>query len=769
MAIRKSRRRTLAELGGDPAADDALLRELVSARGALEAVLREPAPPRARVRHVARAYHRWRRRSASGELGRDETEILGSLGFWLFTLRLLYAVRHIDREQGADEWDVRRRRLDRLLQQPAVKDVFARLYQFPRRELDLASISLHRLGTTSFILRCRSLSRDAAGFSALKCLLYPYTEIDAISVATERYAGDYRADGCCMARVYRSTARWIWMELIEGESLAYVLRRARSACGVRQQANLDHLRRYGIPLLRALHEVPYQHLDLSPSNVLIRRQTTVEESVTADVVLIDFGQNYLLTEEVGRGRLSADVVRYVSPELIESRGERTPTGYEDVYSVGQILLELAGYADADGGYIPNALYMDAPFLGRLVEDLLDRDPGKRLLLTRARLGASIEPASRRELFRGLERDLAQALDAHAAMAEVTPTLAERLSPFGARPPWAGVLTAAVSWLGSLPMMVSAVRRPVELWRVSQQSSSLTGEFGYLFRLALLCSAGWAITYLVTGLAVAIDTSRLSLLPAPEELLRPQFPFVDWTALPRHYAPLRGGLPAGWELLPARLVIFTFGITAVRYYLEIFSMLSPRRLRSTPGARTVEVLTRSSIFWFPPLAIAGDVWLAGHWLLAGFFAALAIAGNNHANWRLAHRLVAQGEREFSTVRNSELSQTIAAYSEWWKLMAYYGVGMGVLGILAEVGLARDLVIYAFVVSALNLVKLYRSNCGKLAPALRASLSRAFVTGERLEALALREAEKRLPDARVDHTGAEFAIADEKEGGAVTVRA
>ncbi len=766
MATRRSGRRTLADLAGDPAADDALLRDLGRARGALEAVLRDPAPPWNRIRHVARAYHRWRRRSESGELRSDESEILGNLGFWLFTLRLLHAVRHADREQRPAEWEIRRRRLDRLLQQPAVREAFARLYQFPRRQLDLASVSLHRLGTTSFILRCRSLSRDATGLSALKCLLYPYSEIDAIREATEGYAGTYGGDGAHVVQVYRSTSKWIWMEFIDGEPLADVLRRSEG--GARRPPNLEHLRRYGVPLLRALHEVPYQHLDLSPSNVLVRRQTNAEEMTTADVVLIDFGQNYLLTHEVGSRRLSANMVRYVSPELIESRGQHRPTGYEDVYSVGQILLEMAGYTEADGGYIPNALYMDAPFLGRLVEDLLDRDPGKRLLLTRADLGSGIEEASRRELFRGLELQLVHALEAHAAMARVAPTLAHRPAPSGRRSSWGGAWATAVSWLGSLPMMVSAVRRPVELWRVSRQSSSLTGEFDYLFKMALLCSVGWAITYAVTGLGVAIDTSQLSLFPAPQELLQPQFPFVDWTAPLRHYAPLLRGIPPGWERLPGRLVIFTFGITAARYYQEIFSMLSPRRLGSTPGSPIVEIVTRASIFWFPPLAVAGNVWLVDHWLLAGFVAAPAIALNNYVNWRLARRLVALGEQAFSTVRSSELSQSIAAYSEWWKLMAWYGVCMGVLGFMTEVGLARDLLIYGFVVSALNMLKLYRSNCGKLAPALRASLSRSFVTGERLEALALREAGGRLLDARIDGTGAAVATTPEREADALTAR-
>jgi hypothetical protein len=47
--------------------------------------------------------------------------------------------------------------------------------------------------------------------------------------------------------------------------------------------------------------------------------------------------------------------------------------------------------------------------------------------------------------------------------------------------------------------------------------------------------------------------------------------------------------------------------------------------------------------------------------------------------------------------------------------------------------KDLVLYAVLAIAVNMLGLYRGNCGKKAPGLRAALARAWATGERLEAL------------------------------------
>jgi hypothetical protein len=127
--------------------------------------------------------------------------------------------------------------------------------------------------------------------------------------------------------------------------------------------------------------LPVAHLDLSPSNVIVQERESGDGSATvAHVYLVDFGENYLLTQDVGGGRVGAGQARFVAPELLHSRVRRERSGREDVFSLGQLLLALAGFAGGDGGFIPTKLYEEAPFLGPIVEDLVDRSPDRRLLL-----------------------------------------------------------------------------------------------------------------------------------------------------------------------------------------------------------------------------------------------------------------------------------------------------------------------------------------------------------------------------------------------------
>jgi hypothetical protein len=182
--------------------------------------------------------------------------------------------------------------------------------------------------------------------------------------------------------------------IVDGPTLLEVLQ-ATAGEGLRA----DRLTRYGLSLVRALGAVPSAHLDLSPSNILVEDDSAM--SAAARLVLIDFGENYLLTQNVAGGRVLAETTRYVAPELLGSRAPgQVPTGYEDVYSLGQILLELAGYNAAEAGYLPGELFLDAPLVGRLIEDLVDRSPDNRLLLSRLQLGVPLAD-QRREAYREL--------------------------------------------------------------------------------------------------------------------------------------------------------------------------------------------------------------------------------------------------------------------------------------------------------------------------------------------------------------------------------
>jgi serine/threonine protein kinase len=726
-------------MSGDAARDDALLLGFANVQNAAKPLLadrewlKERDRPAERMRHVAQAYHRWRRRGRERALTESERRVLGVLGFWLLTMRMLYYTTRLDAHgESTGLWPRRLNQLNRIFHEPAVRDAFAELYDFPRRHLALDSASIHRLGTTSFILRCQPLQRTAHGrASALKCLLYPYVGNTAIAEATRGYVTRYEAFDEHMAAVEASTAKWIQMEFIEGATLAEAML-GEAMSGERHAARLrvDLLRRLGLSLLDALADVPYPHMDLSPTNVIVRGWPD-----EVRIVLIDFGENYLLTHNVSSGSVSAETARYVAPELLRSRIDREATGYEDVYSAGQILLDLAGCGDGGGGYIPNDLFMQAPFLAHLVEDMVDEDPEKRLLLIESAPAAALGPA-RRQVYRDLRRRLQEALDAHEVLAKLAPTLMrapDRSAPHW----WQRARSRAIGLLGSLPMMLKAVREPLGYARVAAQNSALGTDYRYLFAWVFLGSVGWAAAWSSTIAHLWSDPAFGSLPRSAKDLVDLLLHPDRLGALPHRYLALEFVSTDRWESFLASLVVLSVGLAAARYYLEIFAPLTLRRLRRSASSVAVEALMRLTAVWVAPIVLVANLYVGRHWGLFGWVMVVIVA-NNYACWRLAAGLVHRGEPEFSTMRRSDLRHSIDAFSEWWKLMAAYGVVITTLGVLVELGLAHDLVLYSLVVIAVNMIKLYRSNSGKLAPGVRATLSRAFVCGERLQALERRRA-------------------------------
>ena len=71
--------------------------------------------------------------------------------------------------------------------------------------------------------------------------------------------------------------------------------------------------------------------------------------------------------------------------------------------------------------------------------------------------------------------------------------------------------------------------------------------------------------------------------------------------------------------------------------------------------------------------------------------------------------------------------------WWALMAVYGGGLVVLGILLHLGWAKDQWFYALVVAVLiNMFKMYRYNCVKQALVIKGSMLRALAVLRRQQA-------------------------------------
>jgi serine/threonine protein kinase len=738
--------------GDDELADDVLLADVPDVLDAARELLLDRGTALDDVADALAAVDdRWRRRAADRALDEREREVLGALGFCALTQRML---RHTSESWSGQLRDDDRDRLvkdlDAIFQRPEVKKAFADLYDFPAT-LRLGSAALHALGTTSFILHCWTNEPGPEQPRALKCILYRYTQVEAVALGIKNYKNPFpKRDQekepypAIAVSVESISDKWVRMEFIDGKTLADEVPNPPS--GTQTTLNVARLRRYGLPLVNALRLLPFPHLDLSPSNIMVRRRdlppgdngslTAVNEA-EASLVLIDFGQNYLLTDNVAGGRVSRETARYVAPELLASRAKTVePSGYEDLYSLGQILVELGGYGQADAGHIPEGAYQEAPLFGRFVEDLIDQDPTNRLLLGGGDWVPTIDGRRRREMYMHLYNELAKLLRAHESLARTTPTLTPRPAAGDA---WYQRLSATLAdrfgSLTQLPAMAldMPVAKPLKMLKVLRTlktGDDLAADFRSFSRWATICTVGWAVIW-VTSLKYIHDEAPLPPFPPPwHQLLVAHYPFVNLSALVHPYSQVH----VDWPTLPARLVALTFGVTVTKYYLEIFSMLGVGRvwkMSRAPGLLVTAGLTRLMALGVVLVLLAN--WrFTQHWLLFWGAGMLFVVANNYANYRTASGFVREGREVFSTIRNSELHQSVATYAEWWKLMLAYGAGIAWIDVMIDIGLAGDFIMYAIIVMAANLLILYRGNCGTKAPWLRATLARAFVTGERLEA-------------------------------------
>ena len=297
--------------------------------------------------------------------------------------------------------------LHRIFADPAVRDFFLDLYRPPRVKkrggpgteqenrhlasafwdtLNLQSLELHRLGTTSFILRCRSELMPGEDI-ALKCLIFPYTRIEIIARATNDYAIKYPpGEVPCTAKVYCSTPRWIMMKFIEGLTLREVLNSRQGAHGIDEKSPnaYELIKSVVLPLISALSSLEqsgFTHEDLDA--VEYHANSACQLTITTSF-LIDLGRNYLYTKRIGVGETRKSY--FIAPEI---RDEGFSSDTSDLYSVGLIMTEICDPVSVQAGKdgaVPDGVYMHRPALARLIEDLIDINPSQRMLLVSKHYG-----------------------------------------------------------------------------------------------------------------------------------------------------------------------------------------------------------------------------------------------------------------------------------------------------------------------------------------------------------------------------------------------
>lgn len=604
--------------------------------------------------------------------------------------------------------------------------------------IDFDTLRFHRHGTTSIILYGKSADPKKSRRTefALKCIVYPYQRLPAIADATRTYADRFDTfipDDAPLVVVWASHDNWILQDFLTGQTLAERLRtRPRTEPRPRRTAirpiDIAELDLLGNALLYALADLVrlgYRHEDLSPSNIIVQ-----DFGSTARMRFIDLGVNHLHTRTLP-GESYGEAV-YVAPEV---RKGGHGDDQADLYSLGRLLLAISGSGLGPDGSLPDHTYVLSTGMARLLEDLVDADPDRRLLVT------PIEPPEAPESAQGRNR-IDQIRELFQREMEVIREAA-RLEPEGAMErlkdllPGSGTVSRQGRIMRVRQRQAAAMRdqgRTADVSRLRQAQRLRRWAWGAAFLLwgtAALVATWWLEDLGIGWQAKWIEVVNIALAKAGSDF--------DFFAAMRMDGYV---VPDPWGNLPARLVGFSFALVNARLYLNLFAEISP--LSSLPrrgrhrfltyatefGLRSMAVLP--SLCVILPTLVQGDWWpLATQiglvWTAAVFSVFIAFERDIHRRARTAG---------LSTVPEGEFPP--GRLARWRPTLVIYCVPVLGIGTLIMLDLVQDELVYASFVSLINLSIYYFKSAGADAPRVRTELSRAFLAAERLDRLDARDA-------------------------------
>jgi hypothetical protein len=236
------------------------------------------------------------------------------------------------------------------------------------------------------------------------------------------------------------------------------------------------------------------------------------------------------------------------------------------------------------------------------------------------------------------------------------------------------------------------------------------DFPALAKWAAVSFACWTLALTAFLFLTAADLRFAGVAPTIEQL-------QNTTGAAFHVG-------AFWNNLPGRLVALTFSLTAVTYYVNNYSMLSPRRVGTSLGRWSDRAMRATALGLTFPIMWA-MVYNPRAWPLCSGIGTMLVVVNNYLAWRVGEHANEVGRR-FSTLGPSGRRFIKEEFGEWWRLMGYYSLGMCGVGVLLLTDVAHDDRIYAYLVVCINLLKMYRLNCVEKAPHVRGSLSRGILT-------------------------------------------
>lgn len=592
--------------------------------------------------------------------------------------------------------------------------------------IDVASLEFYRHGTTSIILtgRAAAPSQGRTAAFALKCLIHPYRTIPVITAATRGYLAEHgrldAQESSPAVRVWASHDSWILMDLIRGRTLGEHLahlattRPPAPAREILRTVDTDALREVGGALLSALADLEREgrrHDDLTPSNIIVETERE-QEPGRFRLRFVDLGVSYLHARSIA-GQVRGDGA-YAAPEV-----RRDGVGHPraDLYSLGALLISVAGIPHSADGTVPDQFYVAAVGLARLLEDLTDADPRRRLLVT------PVDPAAPTfEQVGRVFRDEVAILEQDGR--ERPRGRLQRLRDLS---PGAGTVARQRRMLQVRSGQVRDRAGAAHL----RQARRLR-RWAWLCAVLLWSATALVVTWWSRDLGLSWQARWFEMADEVSGTSGIGLGFLDDVRADDY------PIPDPWGNLPVRLVTLTFALVSARLYLNVFAELStvwalPRGRAARVRAVAAEIGLRSlavlpAVYVVLPTLVQRDWWplgtLVGHVTFAVVVqACLWFAWDTNARARAAG---------LSSVPRGEIA-TLGRLAAWQPTVAVYLVPIVGIGTLLSLGLVHDELVYACFVSLINLGIFYPKSAGTDAPFIRAGMNRAALAAERLERL------------------------------------
>jgi serine/threonine protein kinase len=614
--------------------------------------------------------------------------------------------------------------------------------------IDFDTLRFHRHGTTSFILAGapREPVQGQTKPLALKCIVYPYLRVPTIARATREYMSRYGVPGSevdHLVRVWASGSSWILMDFVAGLTLGEILElrpgagngsapTGRSEPGHQpgrlREVSVERLAELSRQLFAAMSDLEragLRHSDLTPSNIIVRQR---DDGGGPRFVLIDLGVNFLYTRAMP-GWDGPDSV-YVAPEI---RGGDEGSRRSDLYSVGQLLIALAGSPNESDGTVPDSFYAETPALARFIEDLVDKEPSHRLLIFR--------PDPSRPLYPQLQAAFDEELAAVAASRDEPAWFSS--------PRWLGSLTDLFRPLAGAPArqrQLWRIRRTQQLYRDPRRSMNVRWLLFWssLSAIAWYLGAVIVLTWWLRDLQWDWGNQLIALLQRATGKSEDEFPYLDALRANDYPIPdLRGNLPV-------RLVAMSFLLVGARYYQNLFAGLTPLVTGGGQGRLTVAAVVAEIHMRLQSVVALGLVLpptlVQRRWW--PIFTAVGILVCFLTNWTclwFARSALQQArDRGLSTVPRRIAG--LESFRDWVPSSGFYAAGCWVLGFFVYFGLAKDVYMYAGAVAAINVVLFYMIKCsGDSAAEVRTGLGRALLAAERMRyAAEVAPPRRALPD-------------------------